>query len=159
MHESDVAVEKLKEALAILLSYKEKLQDSNMGMKNADLAIADIMHELEFTEFPPEKGHELALELKKLRKERRAVKEDQTIFMMLKGFCDKNSTVISRLQETVERMDNEIEGRKLRLYTPRIRSEQMSIIYSEGEQQQEIAVINDSHLEPTTMEEVIYNHN
>ena len=142
MHLSNEAAKKIQDALDVLLNYQSHFQKTCDDMKQIDLEITDIMHEIEFTDLDKKSSHGIIKEIKRLRQNRRITKEDQMVFNILKSFCEKNATFTDRLKEASIKMQNEISNRQHRTYSPRVRTEQMSVMYAK-DQEREIAVLEE----------------
>lgn len=96
-----------------LIDILKKMEDEQM----------DILHEFEMDKFYRTEGHRKALRLKKIRQERRVIKDTLEIWNPLKEFAKGHRRIKSELRDLIEDIEAIAKEQKKRVYTPRINTQ------------------------------------
>lgn len=92
-------------------------------LKQCELEVQDLLHEIELTKFDAYRGYRLCKQLQEVRQRRRKLKEKMEILKGLKEFVDNNKQLKISLYKTLSTMEKIEEQQRHRMYTPRVRTD------------------------------------
>lgn len=122
--EVDTIRRKLDDFSSICRTIAVRIVNLNNEIKKCDLAIRDIEHYLEFTNFNAANGYKLARRIKELRTKRRQLKDELEPLLPLNSFIERHKPIWSELDRTRGEVKKEITRiAGIRTYKPRILSD------------------------------------
>lgn len=114
---------KIKEFIALLdLAEKQNCDLIDILKKMEDEQL-DILHEFEMDKFYRTEGHRKARRLKKIRQERRVIKDTLEIWNPLKEFAKGHRRIKSELRDMIDDIEAIAKEQRKRIYKPRIDKE------------------------------------
>ncbi len=122
-------VEKLLCEMKYLFENVEKV-NSNLktDLRNIEAEQLDILHEIELTDVKPSEMLKIYRRLKKVRRERRVIKDKLDFISTLKGFTDKynnNLKIYADLGTVFKNINNLKSYWENRKYRPRAKNEEL----------------------------------
>lgn len=130
-------LQKIKDFVALLDLAEKQNCDLIDILKKMEDEQMDILHEFEMDKFYRTEGHRKALRLKKIRQERRVIKDTLELWSPLKEFAKSHRRIKAELREMIEDIEDITKEQKKRIYTPRIDTE---------------SVVAGKHFEPKKMD-------
>ncbi|MFW5437096.1 hypothetical protein [Paenibacillus apiarius] len=83
----------------------------------------DLTHALEFMEFGPEEGFQLAQQLQENRRKRRQAKEENELIKPLYELITRQKTLMAEMGKIKAKAQQTIQTQSKRIYTPRVRTD------------------------------------
>ncbi|MFE8704113.1 hypothetical protein ACFYKX_26450 [Cytobacillus sp. FJAT-54145] len=112
----------------VYINFPKRYELNQEALKKLESEIQDILHIIEFTNFNAAHGYKWAKELKRLREERRALKEELELLEPVRDFLSFPKPTEKNISRIIGDVRN-IEGRQSnRSYRMRVRNDLQELI-------------------------------
>ena len=117
------AVEKIDEFLKVIDYVQKDLKDVSELIREADLEIQDLLHEIEFKDHNAYEGFQLYKAIKQVRRRRRELTKQKELLSPVQEFIDLHKQLIVPMFKMSTKMKQITEMQNERVYRARVRDD------------------------------------